>query len=416
MIKKLCLIVLFLFLFSSCTFADNEFVIGHWYGPGELTQERFAQIASGNFNVVMIDAKAVEANIKAIDYCQANGLNSIVVDSRIQPMRSDEDTFKSNFDAVIKDYASNPALWGYFVKDEPDASMFINLGDVNRYLQENDKEHTSFINLLPIDASAEQLGKTAYEHYVDEYTRMIHPKILSFENYSLLKDGVSKQYFLNLEIIRRQGIKHKTPFCYSLQSMPHGQYRDPSENDLRFQVNTALAYGSKGIIYFKDFSQADSKCSFQDAVFDSSGKPTRKYQQITNINAELKKLAPVLMHLNSAAIYHTSNIPEGSKALPTDGLICKIDGGEFVVGQFVSDDGAKYAMIVNKSLKNSSNAKVYFSQTVAIDEVDPTSGIMHSNKIIDADGSIVWKTTFSPGQGRIICIKPLLRPVTNLGR
>ncbi len=386
MVKMLCLLVLLLVVIASYAMAEDGFLIGNLNGPEEFTQKNFAQIAKDSFNMVIIDAKSPETNIKALDLCKENGLKGMVADSRIQLMKSNEDEFEGVYDQIIKDYSGHPAFWGYFLKDEPDSSMFIKLGDVNRYLLGKDPTHTGFVGLFPSSATAEQLGKPNYEHYVDEYLRMIRPKLLSYENPSLIKDGDSGQHFQNLEIIRRQGIKHKTPFSCTLTSL----------NDLRWQINTALAYGARGIMYSKVLIN-----NLQD-------------KQVTKINAELKQLGPVLMNLHSVAVYHTAPVPEGSKALPIDGLITKINGGEFAIGQFNSEDSSQYAMLVNRSSDNNAKAEIHFTQEVYLYQVDPSTGKERAVRTKAEYGATVWKTKFKPGERRLIRIDLKLDlPVNN---
>ena len=102
--------------------AKDVFLISHWCGPTEFTPESIAEVAEANFNVAMISAGSPEANLKALDLCQANGIMAMVIDRRTMAKhyRRDDD-FESNLDAVVADYSGHPALWGYFVTDEPES-------------------------------------------------------------------------------------------------------------------------------------------------------------------------------------------------------------------------------------------------------------------------------------------------------
>ena len=381
--------------------AKNEFFIGQWCGPTEFTQERFAEVAGANFTVAMIQADSAQANIKALDLCKANGIKGMVVDARVAPKSSRDKDFAANFDAVIADYAGHPALWGYYVVDEPSARLFNRISAVNAYLLEKDPKHIPYVNLFPTYATKEQLGNWTYEQHVDEYCRLVKPKLLSYDHYALMADGtVRPDYFLNLEIIRRQSIKHDTPFNYILLSIPHLIYKDPGEADIRWQAFTALAYGARGIMYFTYMTPADC----HNAIIDENGKPTAKYAIARKINGEIKKLGPTLMRLNSVAVYHTGSLPDGCKPLPEGGLIRGVKGGEFVIGQFDSDDGLRYAMFVNRSLTSPVRATIAFSQNVALSQVSPASGKEDSVSVGDDDGVCVWNVSFASGEGRLVRI------------
>lgn len=399
---RLVLLAVAIALLAAGSARAEEFLISHWCGPTEATQEKFAEAAGAGFNVIMFGG-SVDQNKKALDLCQSLGVKAMIIDNRVMAKKSRDEGFEKNLDSVVADYGSHPALWGYYVQDEPNASLFKQLSAVNKHLLKKDPKHVPYINLFPTYATTEQLGNPTYEHHVDEFMRVVKPRLLSYDHYALMDKNERGDYFLNLEIIRRMSIKHRTPFNYILLSVPHGPYRDLSEADLRWQVNTALAYGARGIMYFTYTTPNDSAWGYRNAIIDENGKPSPKYEQVKRINAELKKLAPTLMKLNSVAVYHTGIVPDGAKPLPKDGLI-SIDGGEFVVGQFVSDGGRKYAMIVNRSLRQAASPMIRFSQKVKLAQVNPDTGRLRATVVTDQGPGSVWRVSFAPGQGRLVQI------------
>lgn len=371
--KFTCLLLLILIISANSARAKDIFLISHWCELNEVSQDKFAEVAKAGFNVVVFGGD-IEQNKAALELAQVNELKVMLVDKRATAKSSIDKGFAANLDAVIADYSCYPALWGYMICNEPHAAFFVRLGAVNKYMLKKTPGHVPFINLFPTYASAEQLGHSEYEHYVDEYMRVVRPKMLCFNHNALLENSERPDYFQNLEIIRRQGIKHKTPFS-SLIPAPAD---NPAGSGLRRQVNTSLAYGACGIIY--------------------SGQSNSN--EIKQINSELQVLSPTLMKLNSAAVYHTTPVPSGAKELPKNGLI-SVSGGEFVVGQFNSKDGNKYAMLVNRSLKNTSKAKIRFSQSVAVWEINRSTGRRRAVKLPDAR---TWTVEFKPGEGRLIRI------------
>lgn len=383
--------------------AHNDFLISFWYGPTEITQKRFAEIAEANFNVAMIS----DAQKQALDLCQANGLKMIVCDPRVMAKEPADENFGANLDAIVADYSSHPALWGYFVTDEPNSAQFEKLGCIVSYLNKKDPTHPAFINILPNYATPAQLGNPTFEQHVDEYLRVVRPKLLSYDHYALLEKGERGDYFDNLEVIRRQSIKHNVPFSSIILAVPHGSYRDPSEADLRWQVNTSLAYGARGIMYFTLWTPVDSYWNFHDAIIDADGKRNRKYEIVKGINAELKVLGPLMMRLRSAAVYHSGTIPAGAKPIPADNLISGINGGDFVIGQFIRDDAQMYAMIVNRSFTKTAHAKIEFSRKVGIYEVDRRNAHEHVRLPGNVNGSYVWEADFAPGEGKLVRLEVL---------
>ncbi len=62
--------------------------------------------------------------------------------------------------------------------------------------------------------------------------------------------GDERYYWDNLETVRRNCLKAKVPYTQIIVSIEHMGYRACSEADLRWQVWTSLAYGTRGITYF----------------------------------------------------------------------------------------------------------------------------------------------------------------------
>ena len=403
--EVLFLMIVLMLVATGAARAKSEFFIGQWCGPTEFTQQRFTEVAGANFTVAMIGGDTPETNKQALDFCQTCGIKGLVIDSRIQLRSRYSRRSSGNLDAVLADYSKHPALWGYYIVDEPSSSRFNGIGNVSRYLLGKDPKRIPFVNLFPTYATNKQLGAFSYEQHIDEFCRVVQPKLISYDHYALMADGsVRPDYFANLEIVRRQSIKHAIPFSFILLSVPHGPYKDVTEADIRWQAFTALAYGARGIMYFTYMTPNDPAWGYHDAIIGSSGKPSAKYEIAKRINGEIRKLGPTLLRLKTVAVYHTAPVPDGSKLLPEDGLISGIKGGQFVIGQFDSDDGLRYAMIVNRSLTLPARATIAFSQKVDLREVSPASGRERAAIVSDRDGTCVWNAAFAPGQGRLVRI------------
>ena len=396
---KILLPVPALLLLLTAASADaEEFLISYWQGPPP-GEERFAEVAEANFNVAMSGGGR-----EALHLAEKHGLKVLLQDRRITARNFQQEGFEKYLDAVIADHADHPALWGYFVTDEPNASQFENLAAINRYLLKKDPKHIPFINLFPTYASQEQLGNPTYEEHVSSFIETVRPGLLSYDHYALVGDGLRPDYFENMEIIRRQGLKHGVPFNFILLSVPHFGYRDPTEEDLRWQVNTALAYGARGIMYFTYSSLPDTEHykGWGDAIIGRDGSRTAKYEHVKRINGELKRLAPTLVRLTSTAVYHTQPLPRGTRPMPDDDLLVEVRGGEFVVGLFRSEEGERYAMFVNRSPRAAADATIAFSRGVKVEELDCTTGKEQEIALRKETRGLFWDVHFEPGQGRLV--------------
>lgn len=376
----------------------EEFLISYWHGPPP-GEERFAEIAEANFTVAMCGGGNT-----ALDLAEKNGLKVLLQDRRITAKNFRQEGFEEGLDAVIADYAAHPALWGYFVIDEPNASQFENLAAINRHLLKKDPKHTPFINLFPTYASQEQLGNPTYKDHVASFIQTVEPKLLSYDHYALVGGGLRPDYFENMEIIRQQALEHRIPFSFILLSVPHFGYRDPTEEDLRWQVNTALAYGARGIMYFTYSSLPDTEHykGWGDAIIARDGSRTPKYEEVKQINGELKRLGPTFMRLTSTAVYHTRPLPKGTTAIPDGDLVVHVQGGEFVVGHFRSEQGERYTMFVNRNPRIAADATIAFSHEIELAEIGRATGKSRPVALQKEGSRLIWEVHFEPGEGRLV--------------
>jgi hypothetical protein len=230
------------------------------------------------------------------------------------------------------------------------------------------------INLLPNYVDEKYLGMT-YEKYVEQFCTTVRPRLVCYDHYALFEGVERDGYFANLETIRRNALKYDAAMGFIFQCTPHGTYRDPSETDLRWQVNTGLAYGCKALLYFTYFTPTDRDSNFHNGILDQKGNRTPHFAMAKSINAELKNLSSTLVRLTSTAVYHTAPIPSGCTALPADAPIHVRVGGPLVVGFFKHDDGSQWAIIVNRDLHKAAATLLAFdSMTTGVEELSPVTG------------------------------------------
>jgi len=395
--RELIFSVLFILVLStiaqSGTLLKDTFVIGSFvtHTPGDIPatyysndsvdiDTRFAQIADANFNMIMIAPGCTKFHM---DLAQKHGLKALVEDSRMNDIARDyvgeptQDVIEKNLKAMITDWSSHPALWGYSIIDEPNTGKNKRITTIMNYLKENDPMHVGFINMLPNYASKEQLGSPDYTSYLENYLSTVKPSHLAFDHYTIRADGtMGSGYFQNLESCRDAAVAHDLPLITTIASMRFDIFADPDEAQLRWQIYTSIVYGAKGIMYFEFFVPTFASPDFQDGLVDRKGNLTKKYYYSQKINAEVMALSPVLMRLKSTGVYHTGTVPDGAKNLPSTGNlpIKSVENGEFVVGFFKHSNGNIYAMIVNRDYKKSAQARVTFNGKVKANTVSRKSG------------------------------------------
>lgn len=251
-----------------------------------------------------------------------------------------------------------------------------------------------YINLFPDYADNSQLGTSGYEDYLERFIATCHPKIVSYDNYSLMDDGsLRNNYWTNLEAVRNACKKHGIEFWNIVLAVAHFNYREPNAADLRFEAYTSLAYGARGLAYFTYFAPAVG--NYRGAAIDQFGNETPTWHNLQNVNLQLQKLGSALLQLESEDVYHIGDVPSGCKGAPTNSLVSAIPGGAFLVGEFSHKDGSRYVLIVNKDVVKSHPCSPQFRKAPRrLQHVSPYSGTL-----TPFEGEYVW---LAPGQGVLL--------------
>ena len=286
-------------------------IVTYWAGPA-MTDAVADQMAAGGFNVVWCGEQA-------LDLVQRHGLRGQLQDSLLTPAVLDDAAQKAKLDALITRVSKNPALYAYFITDEPNATNFPALGKLVGYLRERDPAHLAYINLFPTYANNDQLGNrgdtvTAYREHLRQYVEIVKPALISYDHYQFSTKGDSGEYFLNLAMIRRAAQDAGVPFLNIVQACTWTpSMRVPKSDEMRYLVYTTLAYGAQGISYYVYCHPGHT-----GAIANADGTPTPLYGPLSTLNREFVAIAKQLQPLRSLAVYHAGMLPQGTEPLPKD--------------------------------------------------------------------------------------------------
>lgn len=296
--------------------------------------------------------------VRLLDACQKHGVKAIVYHPGITPARWDQPFSSERANRVLPDLIkrvnSHPAVYGYHLKDEPGGDQFAELAKSAALVRELAPDKWPYINLPP------GMGDWYENDYIDDYVRQIKPPIISYDNYAIgEKVPFSYGFWANIHDIRSGALRHNLPFWNIILTAAHWNYRVPSAADLRLQVYGSLVYGAKGICFYKFMSgplailDAPDLGNFRGPL-DEFGEKTQVWQDLRNVNRQVKNLGPVLLKLRSDNVYHIGEIPERNQGINDKSLIKSLRAGDaLVIGDFTHEDGSRWVMVVNKSLTDS---------------------------------------------------------------
>ncbi len=451
-IKKIIFVTVFLGSLSACQAIDTEageglneladlreeFMIGiFWAPPWAYTNDtHYDYLKDAHINFVPCyhpslsphprshkwptDVEDTEERVamqrRVLDLAHERGMKAAVKDPRIY----------DDVEAVVRDFQQHPGLGGYYLVDEPGRGAFEKYGQIYRDVLQHDPERIPLVNMLPSSP-----GRGGYYEFLNAWVDAAGPDNLTyllFDNYPFAclgfedsyygrgrSHGHIPNYFQDLEVVRKVGLEHDIKTGIYLQSVGIERYlRRPDENDLRWNVYTALAYGIKNIQWFTWWTPTGGREPFTDAVIDPEGKKTDLYELVKNFNAQVKTLGPVLMTLDAVAVYHSGVVPEKMEKIPQDFFFKPADPDDAVVVSHMinQETGRQYVMVVNKDNRSleyhaenlvlDGPKEIEFNVSGAITELGKIS--KESGEYIPTDEDLsegVFLDSFLPGEGKL---------------
>jgi len=245
---------------------------------------------------------------------------------------------------IARQVADHPALWGYHCGDEPyPEEEFEAVAGQFRELHAADPRHPAFLNMLSTAGP-----------FLRTYMEVTRPDILSFDYYQWWWG--SDRYFEKLEQFREAAVAADIPLgsCLEANVDPHRGHRRRLKDNavkLRQSVYTNLAYGVTMIEWFNS-----------GLIFAAdSTELTPAGRDIAALNAELRRLGPVLAGLKSRDVFHTPPLPRGTREAPTEYWVHLVGDGVgtgLVQGMFEDADGTDYMLVANRDYRASQSVAV----------------------------------------------------------
>lgn len=383
-------------------------MVTYWAGP-PMSDAVARQMADGGWNLVWCSERD-------LDLVHRHGLRAQLRDPLLSPASLENPAQREKLDALVRRVKNHPALYSYFIVDEPSASAFASLGKLVAYLGQHDPTHLAYINLFPTYATNQQLGTPgdtaqAYQRYLDEFLAQVKPQLLSYDHYQFSTAGDTGQYFLNLALVRRAAQRAGIPFLQIVQACTWTpSMRVPRPDEMRYLVYTTLAYGAQGISYY-----VYSHPGHTGGIALADGTPTPLYHALKVLNRQFVAIARELQPLRSLGVYHLGMLPPGAEPLPGDAPfrvdppVARMDYkppervrglllGLFGPGDSPRLEKATHALLVNLDYQRPANTTLLGPGPVEV--FDPDSGTWPK------ESEACPKCLLLPGGGILVRIRP----------
>jgi hypothetical protein len=141
----------------------------------------------------------------------------------------------------------------------------------------------------------------------------------------------------------------------------HFRYRCPREDDLRWQVNTAVAHGAKGLLWFF-FYMRQPHDNYRVSPIDEHGERTETFAWLSRVcRTFLRWHAPVLLDCALMRSCHVGKHWGGWPKFDGRDRVAEArssTGTPLILSEFRHTNGAEYLAVVNNSQKESTQAEL----------------------------------------------------------
>ena len=255
----------------------------------------------------------------------------------------------------------HPAIWMLDLCDEPSALDMSYIGEICDLAAARAPETPPYVNLYPNYAvgssntdsqTRNQLGTATYREHIETYCRTSPLDYISYDFYPYstshsFRSKIYPKMYENFNIVadacRRTG--RSLWYVPQVNSHDDGPVVEPTtENRLRFQAYTAMAFGAEVITW-----ACWVKGWWTNNVFTASGEKTAQYNRLRTINAELRRLGALYMRFRNTDTHYVGF--SAAKGLETLGVpkpesldtgcfsgVRTIEGTPLLIGEMVPRD------------------------------------------------------------------------------
>ena len=266
----------------------------------------------------------------------------------------------AKYDEAAAKFVDHPAIWGIDTGDEPSALDFPHYGKVVEKTNQLFPNQFAYLNLYPNYASVakntseetvNQLGTATYAEHIDKYCEYVGLDYICYDFYVYSHKNENIDGKLeNLRIVADACLRSGRSMWYVPQVNSLFPELWISENMLRFQAYSAMAYGTEVITW-----ACWTGGWWTNQVLDTDGNKTEQYEKVKKINHEIKKIGEEYMKYRRVATHLIGYADGDLPGLHQDHLDMLNTGvftdfkadGKIIAGQMVSrENDGSYALMV----------------------------------------------------------------------
>lgn len=341
---------------------DAEIPIMAWYSipASDATPERYRELADCGFTINFSHLGTLDELMQSLDCAEQAGVKVMATCRELE----------SNPDSTVNLIKGHPALYGYFLRDEPVTADFPKLAAWAEKIRAVDDSHPMYLNLFPNYVNPAALG-CGYREYVHRFIEEVGLPLVSFDFYPVTTDGIRQMWYQNLQDIADESAAAGLPFWAFALSTAHRPYPLPTMASLRLQMYTNLAYGASVLQYFTYWNPGTQTWDFHDAPINQDKQKSEAYGLVKAMNEELQARAGVFVGSKVVYLAHTGETvpPECRKLeedMPAHVEFLRTSGPEGAVVSILENGRWNYLVAVSRTMDSPISLEVGFDEKAAL--------------------------------------------------
>lgn len=384
---------------------QDNFILSTFQGKGTNMRDALENCVDAGLNLIELGWASHEQANEAVQLCEELGVDLIFQDFTLFGGMQERNVDRKITQQVAHDVVNRLRPWkrviGYYVWDEPyhDEDLAEARRQIDLLLHENPSA-IAFACAIPSYNSLYTWKNGEFPAYLRRFANTIEPPALSLDYYPV---GNGKDYteegqldnslfWCDLEMMRKVCREKKMPLWFYYQAFDRFSTEHFVFPMARMMMHAALLYGAKGLQNFT----APSSITYSD------GRKGRYFDEIKEINAEMKKLGNTLMALDSKFVFHSKDLLPGCTY--EEGLTDDISDSKVIadkelpnrvsVGELEDEYGNLYLLVLNRDYHKAQSFDISFKETSRIYEVSKKNGRQY---VLDENGCNKLSFNLAPG-------------------
>jgi len=328
-----------------------------------------------NLVTVICSSSKKDLTLRALDRAQSYGMKLILMDSRTSFLtlhEQGEEIYRKKVQDALWDFGSHPALFGFYVGDEPDAPYADTACKAVRINQELAPHLTAFLNLLPwFPWIGKRMGTDAYAPYLDRICRESNARMIGYDCYAHMKSNEDGRgdYFNNLREHLLSYKRNGVPFISTVLCAGHFFYRRPSKDDLRWQLSTAVAHGASAVMWFH-IELIPSEDNYHSAPINRHGDCTEDFGWLREVNLDFQnQMGQVMADLSIDECYHVGQAFGGMPLFKPFASILDVHAKEpLIISSFHNKEGERFYVICSNTPQSPTYVSLNTKENVSFEK------------------------------------------------